>query len=248
MIGRRWPSGSPAQAIEGIAYTAGPGLIGALAGRRLRRALAGAMPGICRSSACTTWRGTCLRPQLEPGRAEFPCCGAASLGRPHVLVEVRGVGSYRILGETRDDAAGEAFDKTAKLLGLGYPGRPELAALAERGRDRRLRVPRPMLDRPGPRFQLQRPEDGGRRRRARPRARRRRRAPTSRAASRTRWWIRWSRSRCARSKLTGLDALVDRRRRRRQPTAARASLAKAVAAARRERTFRAPSSAPTTRR
>ena len=66
-----------------------------------------------------------------------------------MLVEVRGVGSYRILGETQDDAAGEAFDKTAKLLGLGYPGGPELAALAERGRDGVFEFPRPMLDRPG---------------------------------------------------------------------------------------------------
>jgi N6-L-threonylcarbamoyladenine synthase len=66
-----------------------------------------------------------------------------------MLVEVRGVGRYRILGETQDDAAGEAFDKTAKLLGLGYPGGPALAALAERGRDGAFEFPRPMLDRPG---------------------------------------------------------------------------------------------------
>ena len=81
-------------------------------------------------------------------RRIFPS-GPAGLGRAHPAGRSAGLGRYRILGETLDDAAGEAFDKTAKLLGLGYPGGPALAALAEHGREGAFEFPRPMLDRPG---------------------------------------------------------------------------------------------------
>ena len=138
----------PAQAIEGIAYTAGPGLIGALlVGASVARSLgyARGLPVV----GVHHLEGHLLAPQLEPGAPDFPFVALQVSGGHTMLVEVRGVGSYRILGETQDDAAGEAFDKTAKLLGLGYPGGPELAALAERGRDGVFEFPRPMLDRPG---------------------------------------------------------------------------------------------------
>jgi N6-L-threonylcarbamoyladenine synthase len=93
--------------------------------------------------------GHLLVPALERDAPEFPFVALQVSGGHTLLVEVRGVGRYRILGETQDDAAGEAFDKTAKLLGLGYPGGPALAALAEQGRDGVFEFPRPMLDRPG---------------------------------------------------------------------------------------------------
>jgi N6-L-threonylcarbamoyladenine synthase len=138
----------PAQAIDGIAYTAGPGLIGALlVGASVARSL-----GYARNLPVVGvhhLEGHLLAPQLETGAPDFPFVALQVSGGHTMLVEVRGVGSYRILGETQDDAAGEAFDKTAKLLGLGYPGGPELAALAERGRDGVFEFPRPMLDRPG---------------------------------------------------------------------------------------------------
>jgi N6-L-threonylcarbamoyladenine synthase len=93
--------------------------------------------------------GHLLAPQLEPGAPDFPFIALLVSGGHTMLVEVTGLGRYRILGETLDDAAGEAFDKTAKLLGLEYPGGPALAALAESGRDGVFKFPRPMLDRPG---------------------------------------------------------------------------------------------------
>jgi len=136
------------QAIEGIAYTAGPGLIGALlVGACLARALgyARAVPVI----GVHHLEGHLLAPALEPGAPAFPFVALQVSGGHTMLVEVTGVGRYRVLGETQDDAAGEAFDKTAKLLGLEYPGGPALAALAERGRSGRFTFPRPMLDRPG---------------------------------------------------------------------------------------------------
>jgi N6-L-threonylcarbamoyladenine synthase len=131
-------AGIGAQAIDGVAYTAGPGLIGALlVGACLGRALgyAWGVPVV----GVHHLEGHLLAPGLEPDAPDFP----------FVALQVSGVGRYRILGETQDDAAGEAFDKTAKLLGLGYPGGPALAALAEHGRDGAIEYPRPMLDRPG---------------------------------------------------------------------------------------------------
>ena len=144
-------AGVTAQAIDGIAYTAGPGLIGALlVGATVARSLgyAWSIPVI----GVHHLEGHLLAPQLEPGAPEFPFIALLVSGGHTMLVEVIGLGRYRILGETLDDAAGEAFDKTAKLLGLEYPGGPALAALAESGRDGVFEFPRPMLDRPGLEF------------------------------------------------------------------------------------------------
>jgi N6-L-threonylcarbamoyladenine synthase len=141
-------AGTEPQAIDGIAYTAGPGLIGALlVGASVARSLgyAWGVPVI----GVHHLEGHLLAPALEPGDPGFPFVALQVSGGHTLLVEVEGVGRYRILGETRDDAAGEAFDKTAKLLGLGYPGGPALAALAEHGRPGVFEFPRPMLDRPG---------------------------------------------------------------------------------------------------
>jgi N6-L-threonylcarbamoyladenine synthase len=141
-------AGIAPQAIEGIAYTAGPGLIGALlVGACLARGLgyAWGVPVV----GVHHLEGHLLAPALEPGAPDFPFVALQVSGGHTLLVEVEGVGRYRILGETQDDAAGEAFDKTAKLLGLGYPGGPALAALAEHGRPGVFEFPRPMLDRPG---------------------------------------------------------------------------------------------------
>ncbi|MEX0734158.1 MAG: tRNA (adenosine(37)-N6)-threonylcarbamoyltransferase complex transferase subunit TsaD [Steroidobacteraceae bacterium] len=136
------------QAIDGIAYTAGPGLIGALlVGASVARSLGYAwdVPVV----GIHHLEGHLLAPALEPDAPDFPFVALQVSGGHTLLVEVGGVGRYRVLGETLDDAAGEAFDKTAKLLGLDYPGGPALAALAERGRDGKFEFPRPMLDRPG---------------------------------------------------------------------------------------------------
>jgi tRNA N6-adenosine threonylcarbamoyltransferase len=141
-------AGLSPQAIDGIAYTAGPGLIGALlVGACLGRALGYAwdVPVV----GMHHLEGHLLAPALEPGAPNFPFVALQVSGGHTMLVEVAGVGRYRVLGETQDDAAGEAFDKTAKLLGLGYPGGPALARLAEQGRDGKFEFPRPMLDRPG---------------------------------------------------------------------------------------------------
>jgi len=141
-------AGIEPQAIDGIAYTAGPGLIGALlVGACLARALgyARGVPVI----GVHHLEGHLLAPALEPGAPGFPFVALQVSGGHTLLVGVEGLGRYRILGETQDDAAGEAFDKTAKLLGLGYPGGPALAALAEHGRPGVFEFPRPMLDRPG---------------------------------------------------------------------------------------------------
>jgi N6-L-threonylcarbamoyladenine synthase len=134
--------------IRGVAYTAGPGLIGALlVGTALGRSLAWAwnVPAI----AVHHMEGHLLAPLLEQPAPEFPFVALLVSGGHTQLVDVEGVGRYRMLGESVDDAAGEAFDKTAKILGLPYPGGPELARLAERGNPGRFRFPRPMTDRPG---------------------------------------------------------------------------------------------------
>ena len=141
---------APAQ-IEGIAYTAGPGLIGALlCGASLARSLAYAwqVPAL----GVHHLEGHLLAPLLESRPPPFPHLALLVSGGHTMLIEVRGIGEYTVLGETRDDAAGEAFDKSAKLLGLPYPGGPQLAALASDGRAGAYEFPRPMLDRPGLEF------------------------------------------------------------------------------------------------
>jgi len=135
-------------AIDAVAYTAGPGLIGALmVGASIGRSLAWGLgvPAL----GVHHMEGHLLAPMLESPAPEFPFVALLVSGGHTMLVQVDGVGRYRILGDTLDDAVGEAFDKTAKLLGLEYPGGPLLAKLAERGRPERFRFPRPMTDRPG---------------------------------------------------------------------------------------------------
>jgi N6-L-threonylcarbamoyladenine synthase len=136
------------QDIEGVAYTAGPGLIGALlVGAALGRSLAWTwgVPAI----GVHHMEGHLLAPLLEEPAPDFPFVALLVSGGHTQLVAVAGIGLYHLLGESLDDAAGEAFDKTAKLLGLPYPGGPALAALAERGDPGRYQFPRPMTDRPG---------------------------------------------------------------------------------------------------
>lgn len=134
--------------IDGVAYTAGPGLAGALlVGTAVGRSLAWSLdvPAV----AVHHMEGHLLAPMLEPEVPEFPFVALLVSGGHTQLVRVDGVGQYQLMGESLDDAAGEAFDKTAKLLGLGYPGGPALAALAEKGDPKRFRFPRPMTNRPG---------------------------------------------------------------------------------------------------
>ncbi|MEJ6016487.1 tRNA (adenosine(37)-N6)-threonylcarbamoyltransferase complex transferase subunit TsaD [Aeromonas caviae] len=134
--------------IDGIAYTAGPGLVGAiLVGATIGRSLAMAWnkPAI----AVHHMEGHLLAPMLEEKAPEFPFVALLVSGGHSMLVRVDGIGSYQLLGESIDDAAGEAFDKTAKLMGLDYPGGPLLSRLAEKGTNGRFHFPRPMTDRPG---------------------------------------------------------------------------------------------------
>ena len=105
--------------------------------------------------------GHLLAPMLETPPPPFPHVALLVSGGHTMLIDVRGIGDYRVLGQTRDDAAGEAFDKTAKLLGLPYPGGPELAQLAAHGQPGAFRFPRPMLDRPGFEFSFSGLEDRG---------------------------------------------------------------------------------------
>jgi N6-L-threonylcarbamoyladenine synthase len=133
--------------INGIAYTAGPGLMGALlVGAATARSLAWSwqIPAI----SVHHMEGHLLAPMLEESPPAFPFVALLISGGHTLLIEVEGIGRYRLLGESLDDAAGEAFDKTAKMLGLGYPGGPKLSMLAERGSPR-IKFPRPMTDRPG---------------------------------------------------------------------------------------------------
>ncbi len=141
-------AGLKADEIDGIAYTAGPGLVGALlVGASVARSLAFAWdkPAL----GVHHLEGHLLAPMLEPQAPSFPFLALLVSGGHTLLAEVRGIGDYEIIGASVDDAAGEAFDKTAKLLGLSYPGGPALAKLADSGRPGRFRFPRPMLDRPG---------------------------------------------------------------------------------------------------
>jgi N6-L-threonylcarbamoyladenine synthase len=141
-------AGAAPSEIGGIAYTAGPGLIGALlVGASVGRSLAWAWGVPC--VAVHHMEGHLLAPLLEPDPPEFPFVALLVSGGHTQLVRVEGIGQYQTLGESLDDAAGEAFDKTAKMLDLGYPGGPALARLAEQGTPGRFRFPRPMTDRPG---------------------------------------------------------------------------------------------------
>lgn len=141
-------AGLTPQDLGGVAYTAGPGLVGALlVGAAAARAMAWALgvPAI----GVHHMEGHLLAPLLEDDPPEPPFVALLVSGGHSMLVEVKGIGQYRILGDTLDDAAGEAFDKTAKMMGLPYPGGPALAALAQQGRQGAFRFSRPMTDRPG---------------------------------------------------------------------------------------------------
>ncbi|WAH59342.1 tRNA (adenosine(37)-N6)-threonylcarbamoyltransferase complex transferase subunit TsaD [Pseudomonas silvicola] len=134
--------------IDAIAYTAGPGLVGALlVGASCAQALAFAwgIPAL----GVHHMEGHLLAPMLEEQPPEFPFVALLVSGGHTQLVRVDGIGQYELLGETLDDAAGEAFDKTAKMIGLNYPGGPEIARLAAQGVPGRFTFPRPMTDRPG---------------------------------------------------------------------------------------------------
>lgn len=134
--------------ITGIAYTCGPGLAGALlAGSSVAKGLAFSwgVPAV----GVHHMEGHMLAPMLEEDAPSFPFVALLVSGGHTLLAEVNGVGEYKILGQTLDDAVGEAFDKTAKILGLGYPGGPAVAKAAEKGRVGRFKFPRPMIDRPG---------------------------------------------------------------------------------------------------
>ena len=137
-----------AKDIDGVAYTSGPGLVGALlVGSTVARSLAYAwnIPAI----GVHHMEGHLLAPMLEENPPHFPFVALLVSGGHTQLVRVDGVGRYELLGESIDDAAGEAFDKTAKLLGLDYPGGAALARLALNGTPNRFAFPRPMTDRPG---------------------------------------------------------------------------------------------------
>src|SRR5476649_496999 len=134
--------------IDGVAYTAGPGLVGALmVGATVGRALAYAWkkPAL----AVHHMEGHLLAPMLEAEPPAFPFAALLVSGGHTQLIAVAGIGRYQLLGESIDDAAGEAFDKTAKLLGLDYPGGPLLSQMARAGVAGRFTFPRPMTDRPG---------------------------------------------------------------------------------------------------
>jgi N6-L-threonylcarbamoyladenine synthase len=131
--------------LDAVAYTQGPGLAGALlVGAAVANSLAFGL-GI-RAIGVHHLEGHLLSPLLEKSAPPFPFVALLVSGGHTQLMRVAGVGDYEMLGETLDDAAGEAFDKTAKLLGLGYPGGPALARLAQEGRPGRFELPRPMLE------------------------------------------------------------------------------------------------------
>ena len=134
--------------IDGIAYTAGPGLVGALlVGASIGRSLAYSwqVPAV----AVHHMEGHLLAPMLEDNPPTFPFVALLVSGGHTLLIKVEGIGQYDILGESLDDAAGEAFDKVAKMFGLDYPGGPAIARMAEKGDAERFVFPRPMTDRPG---------------------------------------------------------------------------------------------------
>ncbi|WP_334326639.1 tRNA (adenosine(37)-N6)-threonylcarbamoyltransferase complex transferase subunit TsaD [Gilliamella apicola] len=134
--------------IDGVAYTAGPGLVGALmVGASIGRSLAYAwnVPAV----AVHHMEGHLLAPMLEDNPPQYPFVALLVSGGHTQLISVTGIGQYHLMGESIDDAAGEAFDKTAKLIGLDYPGGAKLSKLAEQGDSSRFHFPRPMTDRPG---------------------------------------------------------------------------------------------------
>lgn len=136
------------QDIDAVAYTAGPGLIGALlVGACVGRSMAWALD--IPSVEIHHMEGHLLAPLLADDKPEFPFLCLLVSGGHTLLVDVQGLGDYTILGDTLDDAAGEAFDKTAKMLGLPYPGGRYIAELAEHGDVTRFKFPRPMMNRPG---------------------------------------------------------------------------------------------------
>jgi len=141
-------AGIHGQDLDGVAYTAGPGLAGALlVGSSVGRSLAWTwqIPAV----AVHHMEGHLLSPLLEQPQPEFPFLALLVSGGHTLLADVRQIGQYTILGETVDDAVGEAFDKTAKLLELGYPGGPAISKAAVTGEAGRFTLPRPMTDRPG---------------------------------------------------------------------------------------------------
>lgn len=141
-------SGSRADDIDAVAYTSGPGLVGALmVGASFGRSLAYAwnVPAL----GVHHMEGHLLAPMLEATPPEFPFVALLVSGGHTQLVRVDGIGQYELMGESIDDAAGEAFDKAAKMLDLDYPGGPQIAKLAEKGNPKAFKFPRPMLDRPG---------------------------------------------------------------------------------------------------
>jgi len=141
-------AGSQPADLDAIAYTAGPGLVGALmVGASVAKSLAYAW-GIPALSV-HHMEGHLLAPLLEDPAPQAPFVALLVSGGHTQLVNVASIGQYQILGESLDDAAGEAFDKTAKMLGLGYPGGPNVAKAAQQGNASRFRFPRPMVDRPG---------------------------------------------------------------------------------------------------
>lgn len=141
-------AGLQAKDIDAVAYTAGPGLVGALlVGATIGRSLAFAwdVPAI----PVHHMEGHLLAPMLEDNPPAFPFVALLVSGGHTQLISVTGIGEYSLMGESVDDAAGEAFDKTAKLLGLDYPGGPMLSKMAQQGTEKRFIFPRPMTDRPG---------------------------------------------------------------------------------------------------
>lgn len=141
-------AGITRQQLDAVAYTRGPGLSGALlVGAAVGRSLAFALdkPAI----GVHHMEGHLLSPMLEEDAPRYPFVALLVSGGHTLLVQVDGFSNYTLLGQTLDDAVGEAFDKTAKLMGLDYPGGPEIARLAEQGDAKRFTMPRPMTDRPG---------------------------------------------------------------------------------------------------
>ncbi len=134
--------------INGIAYTSGPGLMGALmVGAAVGRSLAWTWK--CPSIGVHHMEGHLLAPMLEDTIPAFPFLALLVSGGHTLLVDVTAIGQYKVIGESLDDAVGEAFDKTAKMLGLAYPGGPIISQLAKKGLKGRYKFPRPMINRPG---------------------------------------------------------------------------------------------------
>ena len=144
-------AGCEPESIDAVAYTSGPGLAGALlAGSAVAKGLAFSwgVPAV----GVHHMEGHMLAPMLEDNSPAFPFIALLVSGGHTLLAQVTGIGQYAILGQTLDDAVGEAFDKTAKILGLGYPGGPAISRVAEQGDGTRFTFPRPMVDRPGMAF------------------------------------------------------------------------------------------------